>query len=163
MDAMQNNNTLKYFLAIAGVAILLAVGLSFLNKDSAGGSTKYDALASCIAQKGVKFFGAFWCPHCAEQKKMFGASQRLLPYVECSTPDTQGQTPICIEKKIESYPTWEFADGSRQSAVLTPAKLAELTSCEAALPADEQGAESATSSDTGTSAAATGTLNVNLK
>ncbi len=160
---MQNNTTLKYFLIIAGVAILLAVGLSFLNKDGGSGSTKYDALASCIAEKGAKFYGAFWCPHCAEQKKLFGASQKLLPYVECSTPDTTGQTPICIEKKIESYPTWEFADGKRQSAVLSPAKLAEITSCETSLPSDEQNASSTTPTDTGTSAAASGTINVNLK
>src|ERR1700685_2890359 len=28
----------------------------------------YDALAKCIAETSTTFYGAFWCPHCAEQK-----------------------------------------------------------------------------------------------
>ncbi len=131
---MQNNKTLRYIFIIVGIAILLSVGLSFLNNSEGSGSHQYDELASCMSQKGVKFYGAFWCPHCAEQKKLFGASSKLLPYVECSTADTQGQTEACIAAKIESYPTWEFADGSRKSAVLAPAQLAEFSSCTAALP-----------------------------
>lgn len=130
---MQNKKTVTYILIIIGVAILLAFGLSLLNKLETG-SDEYNQVASCIAEKGAKFYGAFWCPHCAEQKRAFGAAQKLLPYVECSTPDTRGQTQACVDAGIESYPTWEFADGSRQSAVITPEKLAEQTGCEASLP-----------------------------
>jgi len=129
---MQTNQTLKYVLGIIGLAIVLAIGLSFLNNGNSG-SHEYDTLASCLTEKGAKFYGAFWCPHCSEQKKLFGASVKLLPYVECSTPDTTGQTQVCIDAKVEQYPTWEFADGTRTSAVMTPAKLAELTGCQASL------------------------------
>lgn len=90
---------------------------------------KYDSLARCLGEKGATFYGAFWCPHCQEQKQLFGKSAKLLPYVECSTPDGKAQTPICISKNIEGYPTWEFADQSRMSAVMTPQQLAERTGC----------------------------------
>ncbi|MES2059898.1 MAG: hypothetical protein V4438_02625 [Patescibacteria group bacterium] len=119
-----------YIIIIVLAAILLTAGLSLLNNSSApSGPGQYDALATCLADKGVKFYGAFWCPHCAEQKKLFGASAKLLPYIECSTPDAANQTQACIDAKIESYPTWQFADGSRQSGAITPADLAAKSGC----------------------------------
>lgn len=88
-----------------------------------------DSFAQCLKDKGVKFYGAFWCPHCQAQKKLFGPSARLLPYIECSTPDANGQTDICKEQKIEGYPTWEFADGTRESGEVSLAELSEKSSC----------------------------------
>ena len=90
---------------------------------------KYDALAKCIAQSSTTFYGASWCPHCAEQKTKFGTGAQYLPYVECAIPGQQGQTPACVEHGIIQYPTWVFGDGSRSVGVLTPQKLAEKTSC----------------------------------
>ena len=91
---------------------------------------KFDDFAQCISDSGATFYGAFWCPHCQEQKRIFGASERLLPYVECSTPDRQNQTQVCIDTEITSYPTWEDANGERYNGVLSFEKLAEITSCE---------------------------------
>lgn len=88
-----------------------------------------DMFASCLKNKGATFYGAFWCPHCQNQKKLFGGSVDLLPYVECSTPDSKGQTQICIDKEVKSYPTWEFADKSRETGELSLSKLAEKTGC----------------------------------
>ena len=94
----------------------------------------YDEFATCLKDKGATFYGAFWCPHCQATKKLFGNSQKLLPYVECSTPDTKGQVQVCIDKGINTYPTWEFADGSRLTGELSLEQLAEKTSC--VLPAE---------------------------
>ena len=94
------------------------------------GPGKYDAFATCIAQSGTTFYGAFWCPHCSAQKELFGSSVDLLPYVECSTPDKRAQTQVCIDAKIESYPTWEFKDGSRLTGEVSLAGLAQKTGCE---------------------------------
>ena len=111
-------------------AILLTLGLSLLNNSGvSSGPGQYDALATCLKDKGAKFYGAFWCPHCAEQKKIFGNSVKLLPYVECSTPDAVGQTQACIDAKIESYPTWVFPDGSRLSGAIYPDELAKKAGC----------------------------------
>jgi len=61
---------------------------------------------------------------------MFGSSAKLLPYVECSTPNGSAQTQICIDKKITSYPTWEFSDGTRLTGETPLSQLAEKTSCQ---------------------------------
>jgi hypothetical protein len=89
----------------------------------------YDALAKCISQSSTTFYGAFWCPHCAEQKTKFGTGAQYLPYVECSLPSGSGQTQVCIDHDIKNYPTWVFADGSRLVGVQTPATLAAKTGC----------------------------------
>jgi hypothetical protein len=91
---------------------------------------KYDTFAQCLEDAGATFYGAFWCPHCQEQKAMFGKSSALLPYTECSLPSGQGQTQACIDAGIESYPTWEFADGSRLTGVRQFNELTEKTGCE---------------------------------
>jgi hypothetical protein len=85
------------------------------------------ALALHLSQRGVKMYGAYWCPHCIEQKELFGASARRLPYVECATGG-QGsrQTSACAAASIRQYPTW-IIDGKRFEEVLTLPRLAELT------------------------------------
>ena len=97
-------------------------------------SSPIAAFAQCLKDQGVIFYGAFWCPHCQNEKALFGVSKRLLPYVECSTSDGRGQLPICQEKLIMNYPTWEFADKSRETGEVQLAKLSEKTGC--LLPAE---------------------------
>lgn len=119
---------------IVGVLITLALvgGLVYsLKNNSLPG--ELDDFATCLQDKGATFYGAFWCPHCKAQKELFGRSVSKLPYVECSLPSGQGQTQICIDKKIESYPTWYFADGSTTTGEQSLKTLAEKTGC--ALPA----------------------------
>lgn len=91
---------------------------------------KLDSFAMCLEESNAKFYGAFWCGACNKQKAMFGKSKGLLPYIECSTPDRRGQTPICLDKDIKSYPTWEFADGEITTGILTLQNLADKTGCE---------------------------------
>lgn len=102
------------------------IGFSFYQGATPG---KLDTFAQCLKDEGAVFYGAFWCSHCQNQKKMFGRSAKILPYVECSTPDGKRQFPVCVEKKIEGYPTWEFADGSRESGEVPLEKLAQKTGC----------------------------------
>jgi len=89
-----------------------------------------DSFAQCLGDQGVTFYGAFWCPHCQNQKALFGKSEKYLPYVECSTPDGKSQLPICDDAGVTGYPTWEFADGSRLGGEIPLATLAEKTNCE---------------------------------
>ncbi len=106
------------------IVILIAWAAMQQNKPS-----PLDGFAQCLKDKGAIFYGAFWCPHCIDQKKMFGTAKRLLPYVECSTPNGNSQTPVCMEKKITGYPTWRFADGTEESGTLLLTRLAEKTGC----------------------------------
>ncbi len=120
----------KQIIIVIGVLVLVLAGAFFARKDTAGG--EYSTFATCLKDAGATFYGTFWCPHCREQKAMFGSSAKLLPYVECSTPDGQGQTAVCSEKGIKSYPTWIFANGETLSGTQEFEALASSTGC--ALP-----------------------------
>ena len=126
----KQNPQMKIFFGII-VFLILGVISTVLLRSSAEpeGPGKYDGFAQCLVDEGAVFYGAFWCPHCQSQKRLFGSSMKLLPYVECSTPDGNAQTKICIDKNIETYPTWEFTDGSRMSGEIPLKVLAEKTSC----------------------------------
>jgi len=107
---------------LAGMVIVVG-GIAFIasKTSSIAEASPYDteALAQCLTAHGAKFYGAFWCPHCQATKRLFGEAKSDLPYIECSTADGKGQLPICIDKKIESYPTWIFSDSSELHGELT--------------------------------------------
>lgn len=117
----------KIIFGLGGLLVLIFVGTSIWNNTQPG---EYDGFAQCLGEKGATFYGAFWCPHCIEQKELFGRSEKHLPYVECSPPSRQGQTPACAEAGITSYPTWEFANGERVPGLLPMQTLSERTGCE---------------------------------
>lgn len=110
------------------VLVLVIVGVVWLSKTP-GKPGKLDTLVSCIADSGATYYGAFWCPNCKNQEALFGRSAGLLPRVECSTPDGRGQLQVCQDAGIKSYPTWEFADGTRESGTLSLERLSEVTGC----------------------------------
>lgn len=91
--------------------------------------SKYDNFAKCLADNGVKMYGAYWCPHCASQKQMFGDSFEFVNYIECSLPNRAGQTQECKDAKINAYPTWEFKDGKRIEGELTLGQLSQYSGC----------------------------------
>lgn len=115
--------------ALIAACVVLFAGLIGWQYWQASQPGVYDEFASCIAESGATFYGAFWCPHCNEQKSMFGRSADLLPYTECSMPDGRTQTEVCTTAGVTSYPTWEFADGSRLSGTQPLSVLAEHSGC----------------------------------
>ncbi|MEY2671883.1 MAG: hypothetical protein RL687_300 [Candidatus Parcubacteria bacterium] len=90
--------------------IILVIGVGFIVEKTAKPG-KYDSFAQALKSEGAVFYGAFWCPHCQATKALFGSSKKYVPYVECSTPDSRGQTSECKANKIESYPSWTFKNG----------------------------------------------------
>lgn len=109
--------------------VALFVGFGVWNKTQPG---KYDAFAQCLGEKGAIFYGAFWCPHCQEQKALFGRSKDKLPYIECSAPNGKDQLDVCKEAGVTGYPTWILKDGTRLNSIQSLETLAEKTGC--ALP-----------------------------
>lgn len=98
-----------------------------------GGESEETALkiAQCLKQKGVQMYGAYWCPHCAEQKRMFGKkATEEIPYNECDPKGENSVTNTCLELKIEKYPTWIFPNGSRIGGVVPLSDLAKRAGCE---------------------------------
>ncbi len=92
--------------------------------------SRMDNFAQCLTDKGAKMYGAFWCPHCEEQKADFGSSFDHVNYVECGVKgNTRAQSPECKQAGIKHYPTWEFAGGSREEGNKTLHYLGEKTGC----------------------------------
>ena len=111
------------------VAVLLIGGLHLHYSgvfDEAAGpeDPQLQALAVHLTETGAKFYGAYWCPRCQEQKAVFKASAKRLPYVECSSGGRGSPlTPPCVANDIRSYPTW-IIDDKRFTGLQTPRTLA---------------------------------------
>ena len=120
----------KIILAIVLILVVAAVAFVAVGQSGPG---KYDSFAQCLSSSGVKMYGAYWCPHCNNQKQLFGSSWKYMDYVECSLPNRAGQTAVCREAGIEAYPTWALPDGSKMTGELSLQRLAQQSGCE--LPA----------------------------
>lgn len=68
------------------------------------------ALAEHLASINATMYGAWWCPHCHDQKQLFGeAAAQQIPYVECAEDGQNSQTALCRSKEgITGFPTWEI-------------------------------------------------------
>jgi thiol-disulfide isomerase/thioredoxin len=111
------------------ILIAIALGIFVYVKYLPPPNGKYNSFAQCINASGATFYGAFWCPHCQNEKKLFGNAAQFLPYVECSTPDASGQLQVCKDASVQSYPTWVFKDGSRLTGEVPLNQLAQKTGC----------------------------------
>ncbi len=92
--------------------------IAFTVQDSSGEAEI--ELAKHLKNIGAKMYSAYWCPHCYEQKKVFGIEalqSKLVPFVECAPDGVDPQPAICQEvadkvKKATGnsfgFPTWEI-------------------------------------------------------
>lgn len=117
----------------AAVVAVLIVGALHMHYsgvfDAAAGpeDPQLQALAIHLEKTGVKFYGAYWCPRCQEQKAMFESSAKRLPYVECSSGGRgSALTAPCVKNEIRSYPTW-IIDEKRTTGLMKPQELANAT------------------------------------
>ena len=83
-------------------------------------------LAIHLRNTNSKMYGAFWCPHCREQKALFGEAFKQVPYIECDPRGENAQPDLCRAKNITGYPTWEI-NGQRVDGLTSLEKLAELS------------------------------------
>jgi len=92
---------------------------------------QHDAFARCLSDRGVKMYGAYWCPHCQEQKEKFDASFEYVPYVECGVKgDLHAQSQACKDANVKHYPTWQFPPmGERVERVFSLQELSDRTGC----------------------------------
>lgn len=113
--------------AVAAVAAAgLLVGGYVVSAPRSAAAGYAEGLARHLTASGVKFYGAYWCPHCTDQKAMFGKAQRYLPYVECDARSPIGQPQVCAQAEIRAFPTWDIG-GNRYEGVLSLEDLARLT------------------------------------
>jgi len=116
-------------IAIYAVLIVAAFGLAYYLGNRS--QHKHDAFAHCLTERGVKMYGAWWCPHCVEQKEKFGASFEYVPYVECGIKgDLHWQAQVCKDENVKHYPTWQFPPtGERVERIFTLQELSDRTGC----------------------------------
>ncbi len=109
-------------LIVAAFALVIYLGLRKRGN-------RLDAFAKCLAAKQAKMYGAYWCPHCADQKEMFESSFQYVSYVECGVPGSRDEAQVCKDAGIKHFPTWEFFGGERQEGTLALHALSTKTGC----------------------------------
>jgi uncharacterized membrane protein/glutaredoxin len=63
-------------------------------------------LARHLAAVHAVMYGAYWCPHCREQKELFASAASLLPYVECDSGGPRARPDLCRDAQVRRFPTW---------------------------------------------------------
>ncbi|MEL7330634.1 MAG: vitamin K epoxide reductase family protein [Cyanobacteria bacterium J06560_2] len=85
------------------------------------------ALAKHLTEIDAKMYGAYWCPHCFDQKQLFGRdAAKQIPYIECAPDGQKSQTALCQSVPgVTGFPTWEvngeFLSGSQSLETLAEA------------------------------------------
>lgn len=121
----------KTLLTIVLPVIVVVAGLVFLARSNQPGGSEYVAFAQCLTEQGTTYYGAYWCPNCQEQNRLFGSAKEHVDYVECGIPGNRsGQTQVCTDAGIQAYPTWEFGDGERVTGTQSLTALSAKTGCE---------------------------------
>lgn len=87
------------------------------------------ALAQHLSSIGAKMYGAYWCPHCHDQKQLFGLpAAKEFPYVECAPDGQNPQTELCqsLSDQVRGFPTWEI-NGQYYPGTRSLQELAQLS------------------------------------
>jgi len=126
-DGQRPPNAALPKIAIVVVIIAIIGGLLWFVRHKQ--NRQLDAFAQCLSTKGAKMYGAFWCPHCADQKEMFGASFQYAPYVECGIRGSRNIAQVCKDQGVKEFPTWVFADGARVVGAHPLDFLGQATGC----------------------------------
>ncbi len=80
--------------------------------------------ARALADAGVLFYGAAWCPACTQQKELFQDGGDLLPFIEVTRSD-RTLNAVGVAEGISVFPTWEFPDGTRAEGLQSLATLSQ--------------------------------------
>ena len=105
--------------AIISIVVLIVAGFGYSTY------MKNQGFAECLTKAGVGMYGTDWCPHCQDQKQMFGKSFKKVTYINCDA-----NPKACQAEGVTGYPTWIYPDGDRTSGVQSFAALSEKTGCQ---------------------------------
>jgi hypothetical protein len=90
---------------------------------------RYDGFAKCLATKQARMYGLYWCPHCADQKAMFGRAFQYVPYVECAIKGSRDLAPACAAAGVKLFPAWQFGTNKPVEGVFPLQELSDKTGC----------------------------------
>ncbi|KYC38404.1 hypothetical protein WA1_37120 [Scytonema hofmannii PCC 7110] len=85
-------------------------------------------LARHLTKSGAKEYVAWWCPHCHEQKQLFGKeAYKEINAIECDPQGKSNPSPdLCKAAGIQGYPTWQI-NGKLYPNVQSLEKLAQIS------------------------------------
>merc|ERR1712176_626822 len=67
--------------------------------------------AEYLNSKNAVMYGAFWCPHCRNQKEILGREAfSKITYVECDKRGINSHATLCALENISGFPTWKVGD-----------------------------------------------------
>ena len=128
-------------LAVAAT-VILGAALVQAEKTGAVNSHTYDTwepadslqtgLAMYMADHGAVMYGSYKCPHCNQQKQMFGEAFRYIKYVECNPKGENANPSLCFAKGVMNYPTWEI-DGKFYEGAMPLEQLSKITGYDGSL------------------------------
>ena len=65
--------------------------------------------AKFLNENRIIMYSAYWCPHCHDQKQLFGKkATEELTIIECAKDGIDNQYELCEQKGIEGFPSWEI-------------------------------------------------------
>jgi glutaredoxin len=111
------------WIGIAVVVVLAYAGFWYHSNH------RYDEFAKCLATKQVKMYGLYWCPHCADQKAMFGKAFEYVPYVECGIKGSHEMAAACTAAGVKLFPSWQFGANPPIEGVFPIQELSDKTGC----------------------------------
>lgn len=95
---------------------------------------KTTALAECMTENGWRMYGTQTCPHCRNQKAMFGKGFDEIDYIDC-----QFDAQKCTVAGITGVPVWRGAEeGQELRGTQQLSALAASAGCEWAPEAEVQ-------------------------
>ena len=119
--------------SIGSLALLVVTACSGEAPTPAAGAGELAALARCLAERGVVYYGASGCKACRTQKRSFGAAFAEVVAIECHPHAPGSETEHCVERGIRVTPTWLLEPAGREAGRLEgargPAELATFAGC----------------------------------
>jgi len=65
--------------------------------------------ARFLNENKIIMYSAYWCPHCHDQKQLFGKkAAEELTIIECAKDGINNQYELCAQKGIDGFPSWEI-------------------------------------------------------
>lgn len=126
----------KFTVIVVLVVILLLVLIVSLARSSDNAtltelSPELEQFNQCLVDSGAQYYGASWCPNCANQSKLLGFIKPSTPpsYIECSLVQGNPLAPVCQDAGIRAFPTWDFTDGTRLEGTQTLETLSQYSGC----------------------------------
>jgi len=105
---------MKDGVVLGATILLLLLTTSCERKTDSSSPTRVEApsqeqlvaLVQCLTAQGFVMYGSITCSACRAQRKAFGPAFAHITEVECNPHAANTQADRCVQRKIQTTPTW---------------------------------------------------------